>query len=397
MHYKYQANELLPRSQILAGRLCDSSLMYLHYWAYIFRRESRFTFSSWHRLGTAVVLGLVDLVAKFLDEGDASDELVPGYYQSRRNFTSLLVASICGNMGVVRALLRAGADLRWQNSFRESLLTSAASNGHSDVLQLLFNYGVDVNWQSKRARSASPAASEWGHAGTVAFLVQKGADLGVRDLDSNEDALALACCYGCKEIVECLIDNGVDLHVATTRRGPTIYAACRTANQETVELLMSKGADLYGQVDLIYKTTLQAACTGGSSAALVRYLIENGVDVNAPSGLERTALQATCKHSYRDTNAQGTIKLLIEKKAQANVSDSRNGTPLQLACNNYSLSIEIVKILIEHGADVNARGGSEGSPLSCSLRNHHQDIAELLGKNAATLAKGEEENLACFR
>ncbi|KAG6355003.1 hypothetical protein INS49_004084 [Diaporthe citri] len=102
-------------------------------------------------------------------------------------------------------------------------------------------------------------------------------------------------------------------------------------------------------------STLQLACEAGAPLWFIRFVVDQGADVNAPltSNKRPTVLQAAC-----DNGAQlSHIKFLLEKGADVNAPPAPEGgfTALQYAARNGLMNI--VTLLLDHGADVNALSG----------------------------------------
>jgi ankyrin repeat protein len=111
---------------------------------------------------------------------------------------------------------------------------------------------------------------------------------------------------------------------------------------------------------------------------LVKFLVENGADVNAKYKDNNTALLLACKKSHFDI-----VKYLVENGAAVNANDSRSSTPLILASKNGNF--EIVKFLVENGADVNAKYKADHTALVLASKNSHFEIVKFLIENGADL------------
>lgn len=78
--------------------------------------------------------------------------------------------------------------------------------------------------------------------------------------------------------------------------------------------------------------------------AVVRLLINHGVDVNAQDESRRTVL-----HDATEANDAKTVQLLLEHGADSNVVDIAGMTPLELAASLGN--IEVAEVLLKEGAD----------------------------------------------
>jgi len=108
--------------------------------------------------------------------------------------------------------------------------------------------------------------------------------------------------------------------------------------------------------------------------------IREGADVNAfyPSGASLTALAKAA-----ESDSLKVAKLLIEKKADVNLSDQRGGTALKQAALNNSTNV--AELLLKQKADANAQDKSGYTPLMFASEAGFYDVAQLLIDHGATI------------
>ena len=111
-------------------------------------------------------------------------------------------------------------------------------------------------------------------------------------------------------------------------------------------------------------------------AALVRQLVEEGVDVDARQGDGATALHWA---AHRDDRA--TAQLLLAAGATVNMANDLGATPLQVAC--ATRSGPMVDRLLTAGADANARLlNGETALMTCSRTGDPHAVKALLAHGA---------------
>ncbi len=131
---------------------------------------------------------------------------------------------------------------------------------------------------------------------------------------------------------------------------------------------------------------LVAAVRSGDTA-LVRALVEQGIDVSAPGGDGATALHWA---AYADDVE--TADLLIRAGAGVDATNDLGVTPLWVACTNGSA--DMVARLLEAGANPNVAPATGGTPLMRAVRTGNADAVESLltagaDVNASEGARGQ--------
>ena len=166
--------------------------------------------------------------------------------------------------------------------------------------------------------------------------------------------------------------------------------------------------------DRIGETPLQYACRPGYME-IVKFLLENGANVNNRGSAHRTPLHNLF---YSKVEGSSTItkgkkyfkesaKILIDAGADLNARDIFGYTPLHVHCSKYHFGVQkVVEALSENGADVNARDNYGNTPLhiSCfTIRDYQEDNVDkflelspidILIKNGANMfAKNNEGDI----
>lgn len=113
-----------------------------------------------------------------------------------------------------------------------------------------------------------------------------------------------------------------------------------------------------------------------NKVALVRTLLDNKANVNAPQADGMTALHWAAHHD--DVNA---VKLLLGAGANAKAANRYGVTPLSLACTNGSG--EVAAALLTAGADANAALAGGETPLMTAARTGKVAAVESLLKHGA--------------
>ncbi|KAB2575533.1 Ankyrin-1 [Lasiodiplodia theobromae] len=382
------------------------------------------------------------------DDGGSSDDDFPREARA----SALHMACATGRADIVRMLLGAGADAEMVvGAFCRTALMVGAVRGHVGVVRALLEAGagVDVDrgfvvgdakawWGLGKAegQTAVCMAAVAGHAEVVEVLVKEG---GARKLHVEGTALnplPEACRLGHSRVVEVLMEAvwGTEVQEVACREAMRAVAEARRRGTEVFELLLE-----YVAAD---GETLCAAVMAGLDA-VVRPLLERGVDANAVNRAGNTALLEAAYHlqpkvvrtlleygasiTVRSTTYGGpvlaalhgcfqhrtidivsggrgyreyfsrvplcedVILALADSGADLNdqgpaIWDDQDGrrdfgSALSLAA--YMASQVIVDLLLAKGADINHRGGCFDSPLFAAVQNERVDIAQRLLEGGA--------------
>ena len=224
---------------------------------------------------------------------------------------------------------------------------------------------LDMTW-----RSTLKSACIVGNLNTVKSLV------GKHDLDEECDYLFWAALYGREEIVEFLIEYGVDVNIKLTEYlyECALHTAIAKGHVNVVRILVEKGADV-NVVDRYGSTPLMLAAKRGY-LEMVQFLIDHGARINAMNNQGCTVLMLATEHQYWEM-----VSFLIEHGAGVNAVDCYGRIPLMFAaeCQHW----EMVSFLTKHGATVNVVDRKGHTPLMLAAeRGHWKTVSFLINHGA---------------
>lgn len=316
---------------------------------------------------------------------------------------ALTRAGIRGDNQTIEFLLERGADIEPQGDMR-SALYSAAMYGHIETVELLLSKGADINRQT-RDGTALIGAAWFGHSETAALLLSKGA---VIDQQGGEwgTALITAAWHGHTETLELLLAKGADIDLQTNEQSmmvntpaklevytgaemmlglgnrdmqsglgvTALIAAARNGQTKTIELLLSKGANIHLQNDEQGNALIAAARNGRYKT--VELLLSKGARINTQNAEQGFALNAAARNGQSKT-----VEVLLDQGADINAQNGRHGSALNAAARNGHLAI--VELLLDKGADINLSSPGEGTPLAAAYRNGKHRVVEFLKSKGA--------------
>jgi ankyrin repeat protein len=294
----------------------------------------------------------------------------------KKTTTALQEACGGGHVDIVKILLAAGAYVNHGPTFRATLLGKGAQGYKNSVDGVV---GSDGYWISKQYSRPLWIACEFGSTDLATMLIDAGADVNP---DTGMIPLQAACAKGHLDIIRMLIACGADVNACHSKNGTPLQAACESRNMTSVKLLIDAGARVNDPSETPTRITALAAAImpldetrepgdEENVLALVRYLIEQGADVNGCS-YWMTALQAAAS-----TRQIRVLEELLRLGADVNQTPVFGRTALQAAIPN----IKVMKLLLNHGADVNAMANANvhlRTALQIAAHLNHEGAVRLL-------------------
>jgi len=193
-----------------------------------------------------------------------------------------------GKVESIDLLVKAGADIKAQDRTGKTALGIAAEAGRVDAVKTLLKAGSDVNHRDRIQGSALLWASGLGNAETVKTLIDAGADPKVADINGLTPLL-WAAGIGEPNSVKTLLDAKADMAARDRLDGDdALIRACRTGKDESVKLLLARGAKVDAKNDKGATALLVAAASG--SVEKIRALVEAKADLSAKDNSGRSAL-----------------------------------------------------------------------------------------------------------
>jgi ankyrin repeat protein len=266
----------------------------------------------------------------------------------------------------------------WRSS-ATPLCISAAANMLITTRHLL----TMGEFERKDGFNALCVAAYYGHLEMVQLLVENGVDINHNDQGRFEEALQAAAEMGHESVVQFLIQLGANVNAQEPEFGTAVHPrSCWLMKLDSLcpIFLMDKGVGDVTQV--LYGTALHAASYCGHES-VVRLLIEMGADTNIYGGHFGTALIAASHEGH-----QPVVQLLLENGANINALGEVYGSALHAAVikNHRSLAL----LLIKKGADVNAHGGYYETVLQAAIHESNYSMLEFLIKMGADI-NGQSE------
>ncbi|NWR29494.1 RN5A ribonuclease, partial [Tachuris rubrigastra] len=285
-----------------------------------------------------------ELVLELLQKGADVNSKVGG------GWTPLHAAVQTGQEDLVRLLLEKGACLHARKDNGGTAFTESGIMGDVKILKLLLDRGADINDPDSNGFTAFMEAAWYGKDEALKFLYRKGADVNLRRVTSEEKAKlhkggATALMDACKEChfsaVQILVQEmGADVNIRDNRdRNALIHALKKGSKKKRPE----------------------------SALAIVRFLLEHGIDVKSKDECGKSALILAV-----EMESPELVKILLEKdEMDIDDADEEGNTALMVAVEKNDH--DTAKLLCEKGARTDV-----GNLITVANRNRSRSMENLL-------------------
>ena len=264
--------------------------------------------------------------------------------------TAVMYAAANGDLELVRALIRAGADVKLKNQFGTSALTEAAIIGSGPVIDALLKAGAEPNFKTPDDETPLMAAARSGKVEAAKALLDAGADINAKETWGGQSALMWAAAQGQADMVKFLASKGANLN-----DHGKINQWERKVIQEPRPKDMNKGGF----------TPLHYAAREGC-AACVQNLLTAGADPDSEDPDRETPLLLALENMHFDTAA-----VLVKGGADLDKWDLFGRSPVYMAADVSTLpmkgngamavlpspdkltAVDAGRLMLEHGANPN--------------------------------------------
>ncbi|HEY7120325.1 MAG TPA: ankyrin repeat domain-containing protein [Tepidisphaeraceae bacterium] len=211
------------------------------------------------------------------------------------------------------------------------------------LVKLLVEKGADVKLRDEAGDTALWAAVSSGSMPIVKYLIEKGLD----PKTSQEDDETLLWVADTREMAAFLIDAGVDPKHKDRFGDTALHQACRHSLRDVVELLLDKGLNIEEPGHWGMRPLHSAASTvTGEPRPVVDLLLQRGADINSRGYNGHTALHECALYNRLDM-----ANRLLARGARVDLKDNDGRTPKDIAVfAGQNERARLINLLIQHGA-----------------------------------------------
>ncbi|MEL1254996.1 ankyrin repeat domain-containing protein [Flavobacterium sp. DGU38] len=149
----------------------------------------------------------------------------------------------------------------------------------------------------------------------------------------------------------------------------TVFDIARSGTLTEIQILNKSNPDLINSLNENKTSPLILACYRGNTE-VAKFLIENVKDINYNSDMGTALMAATYK------NYPQLVKLLLEKKANPNLTDANGTTALSLA--TQFKNSELIKLLLDYKVDKTIKDNKGKTAFEYAVFSQNEEIINLL-------------------
>ena len=256
-----------------------------------------------------------------------------------------------GDIEAIKQHIAEGADVNALH-FEMPPLTWAVTAGQTEAAELLLQHGADINGRNRDGNTALHLAVFLGRAETADLLLKNGADVNSKNDDGATPPDLFAVPWEMTRFMSGPL--GIELEREQVEAGKAKIREILSADDRfRVETLPNPQDD---------SKNLWAAARAGDLEAIKHYIKEGG-DVNALDQIfQISAMSWSVLHGQTDA-----VRFLIENGADVNIKNADGSTPLHSAA--FLGKSDIAKLLLENGADAQARNNDDATPTDALSLN----------------------------
>jgi ankyrin repeat protein len=251
-----------------------------------------------------------------------------------------------------------------------------------DVKKLVEADPAIVNIQNSDGETPLFVAVHEEHPEIVTYLIENGADVNHKSTKDGWTVLHIACFLKNAEIVNILLDNNVDINVTSNTGATPLYLVCEhgSHNEMSIDIiydLILAAEELGVLAQYINKKEehgyfpLYVACKNGDND-IVELLLEKGANLNEKNEQRQTALIIAIQENQEKSHLE-VIETLLKAGADLLYTDITGHTALDWAKQNND--DDVIRLLIQYAPSPTSSISSTVSSVSTSSRSKSKSFS----------------------
>lgn len=269
---------------------------------------------------------------------------------------------------VMEFLIKNGCDVNEKDENGTTLLHRAARFDSVDYVRYLMNKGLDCNLKDKKGNTLLHYAAMGGSINNLKYLISLGLD--VNEKNYMGETVLDCVSFEAFDCIRFLIEQGLKLEPQSQNATEMFHHAIYENNLEMVEFLLKQGVNI-DCLDKDGDTVLKEEVTIYKRPRVIKFLIENGADINAKCFGNEPFFCLACQNL--DLNSIKYLLAVIDKNHVKMCYDkSFNMFSNELKLTQIVLerrNLEIIKLIITKEFLDKCDAKQRHELLLCSLRN----------------------------
>ncbi|XP_050504422.1 rabankyrin-5 [Diabrotica virgifera virgifera] len=267
----------------------------------------------------------------------------------------------------------------------ETPISLALNEGFSHLIPTLIKGKADINIRNGKDFTLLHQAIIKQNSSMALFLLNHGADINAVTTDYETPLqLAIHCRLG--EVVDALCTRGVDMSAPDRLGSCALWTALDSGQEDIASILVKHGADTdcWGDGPEGCRQTLLHRAIDENKESEAIFLIHAGCDLNTPripgpngEGGDEAKDKRSPLHLCCQWGLEPVVRTLVEHRANVNIRDAENKTPLHIAIE--SQQEEIISLLLSvPEIDLSLRDKAGLSPFATALTFRNNKAAQAI-------------------